>query len=601
MSNHLPISPSSKSIAVLPFVNMSSDSENEYFSDGITEEIINALTTVKGLKVIARTSSFAFKNKNIDVRAIGDQLGVSTVLEGSVRKVKNKVRITAQLISTDDGTHFWSKNFDRDLEDIFAIQDEISLNIADQIRENFGHLSIQEHLIEAPTQNMEAYNLYLKGRYYHLMWDGQGIANAIELYEQCIAIDPSFVLPYFGLAYCYAMAGSWGNNKGLLQMSEKNLSKGFNLDKQSYVGYFSKATLSFWGQWDFNKGHTFFQKSLELNPSYTEAEEGLCELYTAVGYFEKAYWHTDNILKINPLSPNHYFTKANIHYLNEDYTKALDCIETSLSINPEFTHSIALKQLCLILTKDYEKLNDFLGQNPLAERPEECRVLYKLVNPEEKIDIDISRVSLMIKGDSGGTLFPWQLFLLVHLDKHEMALDFLEENIRMRTGQIINFMNIPLLKPLHRHQRFQDLLQTAFRIELLPTDYEKQIQIDPPKALMSAAEIDTVLEIFAKGMKEEKWFQNPSLSLRVLAENVNISSNKLSWLLNERIGQNFNEYINSFRLENFKEIALNPANSHLTLLALAYESGFNSKTVFNTFFKKTEGMTPKAWVRSNQI
>ncbi len=600
MSNHLPISSSNKSIAVLPFVNMSTDPENEYFSDGITEEIINALTTVKGLKVIARTSSFAFKNKNIDVRTIGDQLGVSTILEGSVRKVKNRVRITAQLISTNDGTHFWSKNFDRDLEDIFAVQDEISLQIADQIRENFGHLNIQEHLIEAPTQNMEAYDLYLKGRYQHLMWDGQGIVNAVALYEQCVTIDPSFVLPYFGLGYSYAMYGSWGNNKDLLKLSEENLRKGFNLDKQSYMGYFGKATLSFWGHWDFINGHKFFLKAIELNPSYTEAEEGLCELYTAVGYFEKALWHADNILKINPLSPNHYFTKANIHYLNEDYTKALECLETSLSINPDFTHPIALKQLCLILLKDYEKLNDFLDQTPLAERPEECRVLYKLVHPEDKIDIDISRVGLMIKEDFGAALFPWQLFLLVHMDKHEMALDFLEENIRMRTGQIINFMNIPLLKPLHGYQRFKDLLQATFRIELLPPDPEKQIQIAPPKALMSVAEINMVLEILGKEMKEEKWFQNPSLSLRELAENVNISSNKLSWLLNEQIGQNFNEYINSFRLEKFKEIALNPANSHLTLLGLAYESGFKSKSVFNAFFKKNEGMTPKAWVRSNQ-
>jgi TolB-like protein/AraC-like DNA-binding protein len=601
MSNHLPISSSNKSIAVLPFVNMSADPENEYFSDGITEEIINALTTVKGLKVIARTSSFAFKNKNIDVRTIGDQLGVSTILEGSVRKAKNRVRITAQLISTDDGTHFWSKNFDRELEDIFALQDEISLHIADQIRENFGHLNIQEHLIEAPTQNIEAYNLYLKGRYQHLMWDGPGIAKATELYEQSIAKDPSFALPYFGLAYCYAMSISWRNNKGLLQMTKEKLSKGFNLDKQSFVGYFSKATLSFWSHWDFINGHKYFQKAIELNPSYTEAEEGLCELYTAVGYFEKALWHTDNILKINPFATNHYFTKANIHYLNEDYTEALDCIEISLSINADFTHSIALKQLCLILTKDYEKLNDFLGQTPLAERPEECRVLYKLVNAEEKIDIDISRVSLMIKEDIGSARFPWPLFLMVHLGKHEMALDFLEENIKMRTGQIINFMNIPLLKPLHQYQRFQDLVQVAFRIELLPLDPEKQIQIVPPKALMSVAEIDLVLEIFGKRMKEEKWFQNPSLSLRELAENVNISSNKLSWLLNERIGQNFNEYINSLRLENFKENALNPANSHFTLLGLAYKSGFNSKSVFNVFFKKIEGMTPKAWLRSNQI
>ena len=151
MSNYLPISSSDKSIPVLPFVNMSTDPENEYFSDGVTEEIINALTTVKGLKVIARTSSFAFKNKNIDVRSIGDQLGVSTILEGSVRKAKNRVRVTAQLISTSDGTHFWSRNFDREMEDIFALQDEISLLIADQIRENMGYLEIPSFPNTTPT------------------------------------------------------------------------------------------------------------------------------------------------------------------------------------------------------------------------------------------------------------------------------------------------------------------------------------------------------------------------------------------------------------------------------------------------------------------
>ncbi|MCB0669824.1 MAG: AraC family transcriptional regulator, partial [Saprospiraceae bacterium] len=147
---------------------MSADPDNEYFSDGITEEIINALTTIRGLKVIARTSSFAFKNRNIDVRTIGNQLGVTMVLEGSVRKAKNRVRITAQLVSTSDGSHFWSRNFDRDLEDIFSLQDEVSLLIADQIRENFGHFEIQDHLVEAPTKNMEAYQLYLKGRYHQL-------------------------------------------------------------------------------------------------------------------------------------------------------------------------------------------------------------------------------------------------------------------------------------------------------------------------------------------------------------------------------------------------------------------------------------------------
>ncbi|MFY0674782.1 MAG: helix-turn-helix domain-containing protein [Bacteroidia bacterium] len=602
MSNKSPIPSYNKSIAVLPFVNISNDSENEYFSDGITEEIINALTNVKGLKVIARTSSFSFKNKNVDVRTIGNQLGVSTVLEGSVRRAQNTVRITAQLINTNDGTHIWSKNFDRNLEDIFAVQDEISLQIADQIRENFGHLDVQDHLIEVSTQNIVAYDLYLKGRYQHLMWDGQGIRNAVELYERCVSIEPSFDLPYFGLGYSYAMYGSWGNDKAFLELSKKNLGIGFKLDKQSYLGYFGKATLSFWGEWDFINGYKYFQKAIELNPSYTEAEEGLCELYTAIGYFDNALKNVSNILRINPLSPNHYFTKANIHYLTNDYLKALECIDISLSINPNFTQPIALKQLCLILLNDYEKLDEFLAQNPLAERPEECRVLYKLVNQNDPVNIDMTKVGLMIKEDFGSCLLPWQLFLLVHMKKHEMALDFLEDNIKARTGQVINFMNIPLLKPLHQYQRFQNLVHSVFNEKLLPSISENQSQIISltPKALMSDAEINSVLKNFERGMKDDKWFLNPTLTLRELAGYLKISSNKLSWLLNERIGQNFREYINGLRLEYFKQNALKSENSRLTFLALAYESGFNSKSVFNAFFKKNEGITPKAWLKSKR-
>ena len=151
---------------------------------------------------------------------------------------------------------------------------------------------------------------------------------------------------------------------------------------------------------------------------------------------------------------------------------------------------------------------------------------------------------------------------------------------------------------MHQYERFQELVRTTFQVEPLSSDEE--IQIPTAKALMSDAEIDIALSTLETGMKEKMWFQNPSLSLRELAKTMDINSNKLSWLLNERIGQNFNEYVNSFRLENFKLNALDPANSHLTLLALAYDNGFNSKTVFNAFFKKIEGMTPKAWLKSQQ-
>ena len=458
----------SKSIAVLPLSNISQDEESEYFSDGMTDEIINALGKISGLKVIARTSSFAYKNKAIDVRLVGNELGVDTILEGSVRKYKTRVRILVALVRTDNGAQLWSESFDRDLEDIFALQDEVSLLIADKIRENYGHLEIQNQLVKAPTQNLEVYNNYLKARYHHLKWDGQGIRMAVELYEQCVVEEPEFSLPYFGLGYSYAMYGSWGVNKAMLERSAYYLNKGFELDQESYLGYFAKATLCFWGNWDFIQGHQFFKKALELNPSYTEAEEGLIELYTATGFFEEALKHTEHILTINPLSPNHYFTQANIYYLSKDFSKAVSCLESSLKIDPKFSHSIALLQLCYIHLAEYQKLEEFIETNPLAESPEECLALYQLVHQSDKININIDHLSSQIKEEQPVTLFPWQLFIKVYLGNHDLALDFLEEAVQKRTGQIINFQNIPLLEPLHQYQRFQDLVSVTFAQDNLP-------------------------------------------------------------------------------------------------------------------------------------
>ena len=163
-------SSSKKTIAVLPFVNMSADPENEYFSDGITEEILNALVKVEELQVTARTSSFMFKGKNDDIREIGKKLGVQNVLEGSVRKFGNKVRITSQLINTADGYHIWSESYSRNLEDIFEIQDEISNKIANTLREKLTSEEKRDHLIIAPTQNIDAYNFYLKGLHHLWKW-----------------------------------------------------------------------------------------------------------------------------------------------------------------------------------------------------------------------------------------------------------------------------------------------------------------------------------------------------------------------------------------------------------------------------------------------
>jgi TolB-like protein/AraC-like DNA-binding protein/uncharacterized protein (DUF1697 family) len=592
--------PISASIAVLPFVNRSADPENEYFSDGITEEIINALTKIKGLKVTARTSAFAYKNKPADIREIGRQLGVANLLEGSVRKSGNKVRITAQLVNAEDGAHLWAHRFDRQLADIFELQDEISLLIADQIREHYGHFEVQDHLVQAPTQNIKAYDLYLKARYNHLKWDNEGITNAIQYYQDCIAIDPKFALPYFGISYCFAMRASFGGMPGLLDTAEHYLQRGFELDQHSDLGYFSQGTLLFWGRWDFKGGAAAYLKALSINPSNTEAEEGLAELYTAIGYFDLAEEHAQHILTLNPLSPNHYFTLANIRYLTGDYEAALAAAEGALRIDPGFTHAVGLKQLCLILLKRPEALEAFLHNNRFVEWPDECRALYQLLH-SQTAKSDLVQLIQKPKTEHRIFLIPWELFLQTHSGATASALDHLKAMTSRRIGQYVNFAHLPLLKPLHGTTVFQQLLQEIFAPNRLPPTAEGD-KTEPAgsRNLIDEAEIPALLTQLEQLMEAEGAYQDADLSLRQLAERLNLTANKLSWLLNEHVGQNFNTYINAFRLKQFQRLALDPANSHLTLLGLAYESGFNSKTVFNAYFKKSTGMTPRAWVKKQQ-
>ena len=180
---------SNKSIAVLPFVNMSSHQENEFFSDGVTEEIINALAKIPGLQVTSRTSSFVFKNENIDIREIGKKLGVDTLVEGSVRRAANQVRITVQLINAEEDFHYWSKTYDHELEDIFKIQDEISLDVAEKYRESIGHFNIAEHLIENKSASIEAYDLSLRAIHNFNDLSVEGVSTAIELIEQAIELE----------------------------------------------------------------------------------------------------------------------------------------------------------------------------------------------------------------------------------------------------------------------------------------------------------------------------------------------------------------------------------------------------------------------------
>ncbi len=582
----------SKSIAVLPFVNMSSDPENEYFSDGITEEIINALTKVNGLKVIARTSAFVFKGKNIDVREIGKQLGVSTVLEGSVRKYSNRVRITSQLINAFDGVHIWSESFDRELEDIFKIQDEISLLIADSIRENFGHLQIDDHLVKESTTNVTAYEFFLKGRFHQLKWKPDSLRKAIEFYDKAIECDNNFARAYYGNLQCFGLLAAWGYmdqeegfQKGILYFQKaKEIDTNLPEYYQSYVG---KA---FWGEWNFKAAFKYIQKALEVNPKYSDALEAMTELFIANGYFAEAEKYINIALDSDPLSANHLYTLSNIKYMQKMYSEAITLIDEALQINHELFLAAELKAVCLLRL---QKKNEFDIYIQSLSNPKLLKILYKVINEDQKqLDEPILAEWERVYEDKN-QLVPYELFILANSNHKEEALALLKNYVEMKRGQIINYRVEPLLEPLHRLDGFHDLhISNLDKNEIVVEDKsEKSEKINPE-------EVEETIEKVFSYINENKSYLDPQLSLSGLAKDIEIHPNKLSYIINEKTGKNFNEFINGFRLEHFKLIANDPEFKNITILGLAYESGFNSKSVFNSYFKKTIGKTPKAWLDS---
>ncbi|GAB3004317.1 hypothetical protein GCM10027284_22650 [Cyclobacterium sediminis] len=583
---------SNKSIVVLPFVNMSADPDNEYFSDGITEEIINALTNVRGLKVIARTSSFAFKNRNEDVRSIGKKLEVGTILEGSVRKVKKRVRITAQLINTKDGGHIWSKNFDREIDDIFALQDEISLLIADQIRENYGHFDIQNHLVEAPTQKIEAYNLYLKGRYHQLKWNIDSFNLAISYYNEATKIDPSYAIPYFGLVQCYSYLFMWQAITKIEAIKQTTiyLNK-LKLTRTNLPEYhLALSNCAILLHWNLKLAHAELNKTLSINPSNIDALEALSGLYIVIGSFNEGVAIIDKALEINPLSANHSFMKGNIFFYANEYKNAIEWMDIAIQLNPNLHLAHQVKMACLLLLKKDKEFNVCFDQNKQFSFAHNFWRLKNLIqgNGEKSWQ----------KEDYKSEFLPWELYYATQSGKLDHAFALLKTGLENQIGQYFCFRHDPFLTPLREDKRFQQIKLEHPELDIKPI--KSKILRGKSLIKMETDEIKTALNALVCFMDDEEGYLNPQLSLKSLSDKINVHPNKLSWLLNEHVGKNFNEYINTFRLEAFKHKALDKTYTHLTLLGLAYECGFNSKTVFNAFFKNNTGKTPSEWVRENK-
>ena len=345
------------SIAVLPFVNMSNDTENEYFSDGITEEIINALTRVEGLNVSSRTSAFAFKGLNKDIREIGAQLNVNHLLEGSVRKAGNRIRITAQLINTKDGFHIWSEVFDRGLENIFAVQDEISKKIAAKLKENISEIASKESLVKQGTDNIQAYNHYLKGKFYWHKWTPEDVHKSIEEFKEAIALSDDYAEAYAGLAMSYSFLGAIGRipPKEAYKKAEEAALNSIKHNENISQSQTALGMVRLLHYWDFRGAEEHFKKAISLDPNSPKVKQAYALFLKITGQNEKAARMLKEALKQDQLSLSINADLARAYLNASKPKKALKQFNKALDLDSNFRTAIEGKGWAYVALGDFDK------------------------------------------------------------------------------------------------------------------------------------------------------------------------------------------------------------------------------------------------------
>lgn len=458
----------SNRLAVLPFVNMSADPENEYFSDGITEELLNALTKVSGLQVTSRTSAFAFKGKHDDIRDIAIKLNVDKVLEGSVRKAGNRVRITAQLINAADGYHIWSENYDRNLTDIFEVQDEISSIIANKLRENLTAAEQHEQLVKAPTKNVEAYTLYLKGLHYWNNLTPADARTAVECFEQAIAIEPEYAQAYAMIAAAHAYLGATGQMTPhkAFKIVHRYADKAMELDDTIAESHTAKASAWLFYEWKWTEAYDALQKAIHLNPGMSDIYRLLAFYHVITGQKEEALRIMQEALKIDPLSPIVNYYLGQMYIFNERYDEAIQQADKLLEKNPEMRIAVEMKAWSTGMKGDWhDALKLFeevyrLTNHPLKGLPG-LGVAFAKLGFKEKAMECIRKIEQRQAEEPDAVLDGDLMGIWYSLGDMDKAFYYLEQCFEKRMAAINYWIEFPAFKAVVQDPRYIELKKKA--------------------------------------------------------------------------------------------------------------------------------------------
>ena len=450
-----------KSIAVLPFVNMSADKNDEYLSDGISEELITALSKITGLQVKARTSSFAFKGKSEDIQKIGELLHVSHLVEGSVAKAGNRLRISAQLIQASDGNHLWSDTYDREMQDIFAVRSDVAQQVVQALQVKLG-VEATRALTQKPTENLKAFQYYMQGRASTQRRTRDDLLAAIRYYQKAIEEDPNYALAYAGLADAYGTLGFYGYIAPIeaRRKQEEAARKALALDENLAEAHaaLGAAYMAF-APSDFSLGDRELRHAIELSPSLALAHSYLGNSLVRQGRVDKGLEEYLRARELDPLASNFARNVAMPYYLKRDYVRALDLLRQANELGPAFTSTweIGVFIQNKLLDETLAELEKAKG-----ERKNDSILIYDtgMVYAAQGKRAEALQIIKELEEISGTNLSQahWIAKIYATLNEKEMAFSWLERGLA--TGAVgVFYKDEPVWDPIRSDPRFDTLVE----------------------------------------------------------------------------------------------------------------------------------------------
>jgi serine/threonine protein kinase/Tfp pilus assembly protein PilF len=451
------------SIAVLPFEDLSPQKDQAYFCDGLAESLINALAQVKGLRIPARMSSFSFKGKDLDIEEMGRRLNVRTMLKGSVQKAEDKLRITAQLIDTSDGSLIWSEQYNRRLEDVFFIQDNIAVTIMNKLELDLLK-GEKEKLLKRYTRDSEAYDLYLKGRYLVEKRTKEAMEEGIEHFNKAIEIDPKFALAYTGLTDAYVNLAWFGYlpTTDAYARARTQATKALEIDGTLSEAHAAMADIKYGFDWDWAGAEREYQRAIALNSSNAEAHHQYAHFLASVGKLDQSLEEMRLAAELEPLSVVIRSCLGMKLYLSRKYDEAIEELDKVMTTNPEFYDPYGWLGMIYLQKKQFAPSMDMFkkGMNfPAAKTRNMCALGYAYAVTGRKAEAqDQLRRVMAISGE--GYVDPCFIaWIYSGLGEKESAFQWLDKAYEERSGWIAYLKVDPFFDPLRSDERFRKLLQ----------------------------------------------------------------------------------------------------------------------------------------------